>query len=180
MTNEAEIMQAIRHYRHDYLNDLQLLHGYAQLGKWDKVKEKMNMYVQKANNERELDQLNIPKTSLYIYRTNWETNNIQLSFSVNKKVDIASNSNIDESLKYHLEELINEIHFYENPNELIIAELDMELETSEKLNIRLILAHNFKDIVKLTEKLKNKKFIADIKENRNDHLIINWVEIERR
>ncbi|ADL68661.1 Spo0B domain-containing protein [Thermoanaerobacterium thermosaccharolyticum] len=50
--DEKYLIEYINLKRHEYLNDLQVLLGYAQLGKMDKIFEYIQKVIDKCNDER--------------------------------------------------------------------------------------------------------------------------------
>ncbi|HHW56902.1 MAG TPA: hypothetical protein GXX15_04355 [Clostridia bacterium] len=55
MVSDVELLlEYMRKRRHELLNDLQVVLGYAQLGKMDKVIEYLHVTIDHLNNEREI------------------------------------------------------------------------------------------------------------------------------
>ncbi|CAK9331735.1 Spo0B domain-containing protein [Thermoanaerobacter kivui] len=55
MASDAEILiEYIKKRRHEILNDLQVVLGYAQLGKYDKVIEHLRITIENLNKDREI------------------------------------------------------------------------------------------------------------------------------
>ncbi|AGB18745.1 Spo0B domain-containing protein [Thermoanaerobacterium thermosaccharolyticum] len=50
--DEEYLIEYINLKRHEYINDLQVLLGYAQLGKTDKIFEYIQKVIDKSNDER--------------------------------------------------------------------------------------------------------------------------------
>ncbi|MBP2072653.1 MAG: hypothetical protein PWQ59_1684 [Thermoanaerobacterium sp.] len=50
--DEEYLVRYINLKRHEYINDLQVLLGYAQLGKTDKIFEYIQKVIDKSNDER--------------------------------------------------------------------------------------------------------------------------------
>ncbi|MCP2239741.1 sensor kinase SpoOB-type protein [Thermohydrogenium kirishiense] len=50
--DEEYLIEYINLKRHEYINDLQVLLGYAQLGKMDKIFEYIQKVIDKCNDER--------------------------------------------------------------------------------------------------------------------------------
>lgn len=54
MSDVELLLEYMRKRRHELLNDLQVVLGYAQLGKMDKVIEYLHVTIDHLNNEREI------------------------------------------------------------------------------------------------------------------------------
>ncbi|QDP40736.1 Spo0B domain-containing protein [Radiobacillus deserti] len=96
MKDEEKIVELLSFYRHDWLNDLQLLMGYASMGKMDKVRDKIEAAIEAAKMERRISNLNMSKTALWVISFNWYHSNFRLTFSVFK--DYGNLSMFDESI----------------------------------------------------------------------------------
>ena len=69
-------------HRHDWINQIQLLQGYAQLEKYDKVRECIDTMKDKAAQEGTLFQLGSPKLVLYLYRLLAEQRDFRLELEL--------------------------------------------------------------------------------------------------
>lgn len=54
------------HHRHDWMNDLQILYGYIQLGKHDKLVHCVERIKERMNNESSISKLGIPSLVFYL------------------------------------------------------------------------------------------------------------------
>ncbi|MCT2537965.1 sporulation initiation phosphotransferase B [Aquibacillus koreensis] len=82
MMKEEETVNILRHYRHDWMNQVQLLMGYASMGKLDKVQDKLRESVESAERERKLQNLNIPRTTIWLMSFNWHYDNFRIEYNV--------------------------------------------------------------------------------------------------
>jgi len=80
--DEQEVIQLLRYYQHDLLNELQIIQGYASMNKIDKVKEKITACVDVYNKERQLMYLNSPKFALWIIEAQHNQKNIRISYDM--------------------------------------------------------------------------------------------------
>lgn len=64
---DRAFLQAASAHRHDLMNEIQLLLGYLQLQKYDKVKEFADMMKEKAAQESALFHLGVPGLTLFLY-----------------------------------------------------------------------------------------------------------------
>lgn len=61
-----DLLDVINHYRHDWLNDLQVLFGYVQLNKAEKLKEYVEELSDKLYRESLVSKLGIPELVAYL------------------------------------------------------------------------------------------------------------------
>ncbi|TVP85440.1 MAG: hypothetical protein EA344_05020 [Alkalicoccus sp.] len=71
MQEAHKVVEALRHYRHDYLNDIQLIKSYTALGKTEKVNQVIDRISRKAEQESRLSSLNAPQLSEFLLTYNW-------------------------------------------------------------------------------------------------------------
>lgn len=72
MSEEMDTINLLRHYRHDWLNRLQLISGYIDIGDEAKAKEIMNDTINAAENESKLSNLGIPGFAADVLTFNWK------------------------------------------------------------------------------------------------------------
>ncbi|MCT8139519.1 Spo0B domain-containing protein [Anaerobacillus sp. CMMVII] len=83
MKEEWNILQILRHSRHDWLNVIQLIKGNLALKKYDRIEEIIQEVVNQTQHESKLSNLNIPNFTSEILVFNWENgNHFQLEFEV--------------------------------------------------------------------------------------------------
>ncbi len=83
MKEERDILQILRHSRHDWLNVIQLIKGNLTLKKYDRVEEIIQEIVYQTQNESKLSNLNMRKFASEILVFNWGNgNHFQLEFEV--------------------------------------------------------------------------------------------------
>jgi len=73
MQDAHKIVEALRHYRHDYLNDIQLIKSYTALGKTEKVNQVIDRISQRAEQESRLSSLNAPGLAEFLLTYNWKS-----------------------------------------------------------------------------------------------------------
>lgn len=56
-----DVLQLLRVYRHDLLNQLQLVDGYAGMGQHDVSREKLQVLINQLKNERILQTIQAPQ-----------------------------------------------------------------------------------------------------------------------
>ncbi|WP_051314660.1 Spo0B C-terminal domain-containing protein [Alteribacter aurantiacus] len=82
MTKDWEPVELLRHYRHDWLNHLQLIKGNLALGKTERVEVLLDEIIQQAKNESKLSNINGNLLAERLLTYNWEAHNFRLSFEV--------------------------------------------------------------------------------------------------
>lgn len=65
MDKKKEFIELLRHYRHDWLNVLQLIKGNLALNKLNRVEEIIREIVIHTENESKLSNLQIPKVAFF-------------------------------------------------------------------------------------------------------------------
>jgi len=82
MEKEWDIVEVLRHSRHDWLNRLQLIKGNLDLNRIDRAKEYINEIVIEAQHESKLSNLHLPIFSSLLFKSNWESHLFQLEYEV--------------------------------------------------------------------------------------------------
>ncbi|WP_077621371.1 Spo0B domain-containing protein [Sediminibacillus massiliensis] len=113
-----EVISLLGNYRHDVLNELQLLMGYASMGKLEKVQEKLNSVVSSFEKERNISNLGMPETALWAICFNWNYDNYRLNYHVgNIKEKLTGQDSIILSLLKEIMEIMDrftdQMEFYE-------------------------------------------------------------------
>jgi stage 0 sporulation protein B (sporulation initiation phosphotransferase) len=82
MNKEWDIVEVLRHARHDWLNRLQLIKGNLDLNRFDRAKEVIDEIVIEAQHESKLSNLNCPLFASLLLKSNWEGHSFQLEYEV--------------------------------------------------------------------------------------------------
>ncbi|RIW37683.1 sporulation protein [Bacillus salacetis] len=82
MKNEWNLVEALRHARHDWMNRLQLIKGNMDLGRTDRARQIIEEIVGEAQNESKLSNLTLPKFAELMLTYNWQTQFIKVEFEV--------------------------------------------------------------------------------------------------
>ncbi|MCP3025547.1 Spo0B domain-containing protein [Halobacillus sp. A5] len=93
-----EVLHILRHKRHDWMNQIQLVHGYASMGKMDRVKEHLYQIIEHSEQERRLLNSGADHFSLWLLTFNWNHSHYQLSYLIEKDVDLSSHD--DQLISY--------------------------------------------------------------------------------
>jgi stage 0 sporulation protein B (sporulation initiation phosphotransferase) len=88
--NQRHIIELISYYRHDWLNDLQLLFGYVSLKKYDKLDDCMDKIRAKALQESGIAKLGIPSLVAFLISFRLYYNALALELEMEEDINLAS------------------------------------------------------------------------------------------
>lgn len=160
MMDEQDVIQLLRYYQHDLLNELQIIQGYASMNKIDKVKEKIAACVDVYNKERQLMYLNSPKFALWLMKAQHHQKNIGISYDLQLgQIDLSLidqdmfdiGTCIVEHIKQHGNEFsLYELHIdmcfgFDKAHVIVSWQITGELDDIEPLQSKL--NHNFPQIL---------------------------------
>lgn len=80
--SKLDVTAILQHYRHDLMNRLQIVQGYVNMGKLDKVESKLDEILDYYNEERKLMGLYVPAFMLWIIQFNSRYNNFRLTYKI--------------------------------------------------------------------------------------------------
>lgn len=80
-------LQLLRHARHDWLNDIQLINAYLSMGRMEQAKEVIEAVTATAYNHSKLTSMNIPNTAEMLITYNWEAHVCTLQVEVIGQVE---------------------------------------------------------------------------------------------
>ena len=102
-----EVVGIIQSYRHDLLNDLQIIQGYVKLGKMERVDDNLNKLFAYFHKERKLLNLNIPHVFVWFMEFRMKYNQFKLGYSI--KVDNIKLTGADLYIREKLDQIIQDI-----------------------------------------------------------------------
>jgi len=126
---ENDVLNILKLYRHDIMNQMQLVQGYLSMGATEKVAEKVHDITAAFHEERKLMALEAPKFALWLIQFNSLYDNIRITYEIhieNKNGKIA-----DALLLQQCKNIIKYCYTYLNPMKLY----------EMKLNIREVADH---------------------------------------
>ena len=82
MGNEWDIVEVLRHSRHDWLNKLQLIKGNLDLNRIDRAKQVIDEIVIETQHETKLSNLHMPLFAALLLKSNWENPFFKLEYEV--------------------------------------------------------------------------------------------------
>ncbi|WP_159881166.1 Spo0B domain-containing protein [Paenibacillus puerhi] len=83
---DLRTLRLFNHYRHDWMNDIQVLMGYVQLKKYDKLPGMMEKIKDKVQQESLISKLGIPSLILFILAFQAEVKELRLEIRMNEEI----------------------------------------------------------------------------------------------
>jgi stage 0 sporulation protein B (sporulation initiation phosphotransferase) len=90
LMNQRQMIDLISHYRHDWMNDLQLLFGYVSLKKYDKLDDCMDKIRTKVLQESNTAKLGIPSLVAFFISYRLHYREMALELDLEQDVNFAS------------------------------------------------------------------------------------------
>ena len=88
MEKEWNIVEVLRHTRHDWLNRLQLIKGNLDLDRVDRAKNIIDEIIIESQQESKLSNLHMPIFASLLLKANWENHLFQLEYVVLEDSDL--------------------------------------------------------------------------------------------
>ncbi|WP_341480135.1 Spo0B domain-containing protein [Paenibacillus dendrobii] len=85
---EEAAIRTLNHHRHDWMNDLQILYGYIQLGKIDKAVQCVERIKERMNQESKISKLGIPSLVFYLQSFRTSNSNLELEIAVDQDMQL--------------------------------------------------------------------------------------------
>ncbi|MGF9711413.1 Spo0B domain-containing protein [Paenibacillus naphthalenovorans] len=86
---DQRILRLFNHYRHDWMNDIQILMGYVQLKKYDKLSPLMEKIKAKVQQESYISKLGIPHLILHLLTFQAEVKELALDIRLEEEVHLS-------------------------------------------------------------------------------------------
>ncbi|MFC0522467.1 Spo0B domain-containing protein [Pontibacillus salicampi] len=172
-----EVTNLLKHYRHDWMNQLQLVHGYASMDKMDKVKEKVQAIIDASREESKLMSLHAPQFALWLIQFNMMHQDIRLTYNVTATVDF---SNEDQSLFETCTDVVSVIKDHKDTLSLIQLHVDIGKGKEGCVHIRMNGSlHNEEAFCERISSLENVQDLNTTME-RNETLYIISIKTKER
>lgn len=133
---KEEIVQLLQYRRHDLVNDIQVIHGYASMNMIDKVQEKLEDFIRATENERKLHMVAAPSLILWIELFQIHYDHFTLTYDVKKVIDL---SEFDEWITEQCEKLMQEVQKQINQEETYTVHIAIDQHTLEKSFVQIII-----------------------------------------
>ncbi|ANF98049.1 Spo0B domain-containing protein [Paenibacillus bovis] len=96
-TIHATAIEAFSHHRHDWMNDLQLLYGYIQLGNRDRLIENIERIKEQMMTDSRVSKLGIPPLIFYLQSFKALNRDIQLEVEIEDGITLADRLGTEQS-----------------------------------------------------------------------------------
>jgi stage 0 sporulation protein B (sporulation initiation phosphotransferase) len=128
--NQRQLIELISHYRHDWMNDIQLLFGYVTLKKYDKLDDCMDKIRSKALQESSTAKLGIPSLVAFFISFRLYYNALALELEMEDEINLASLSIDKEKVSHLVQMTVKLFHShaapaFEEPN-ILSVQFDLE------------------------------------------------------
>ncbi|WP_084599572.1 Spo0B domain-containing protein [Pontibacillus chungwhensis] len=157
MMKVDEVENLLRHYRHDWMNQLQLVYGYATMDKMELVKEKLQHIIAVSREESKLMSLKAPRFSLWVVQFREHYNQFHMTYHVDSSLDLSA---FDQSLVHSLNQLMS--HLKQHVNELNLYEIEMSVTKGETPIITLGVSGDLNAVESLKSEIQPIQFVKDI------------------
>ncbi|SDK40586.1 Spo0B domain-containing protein [Sediminibacillus albus] len=150
-----EVVNLLSHYRHDWMNELQLLTGYASMGKLDKVQDKIQQISMAMEKERRISNAGLPRTALWAISFNWNYSNFRLDYQI--YLEKNQHTVYDEQIVSRLQTITDLLEAHSNSMELYEGELTLRCgkEDANSIEVQLLFTGAFENPVEMEEKLSD-------------------------
>ncbi|WP_231572563.1 Spo0B domain-containing protein [Halobacillus sp. BBL2006] len=105
---EKEIITLLRHKRHDWMNQIQLIQGYASLGKQERLMDQIEELITESEYERKLLNSNAVQFPLWLLSFNWNHEQFRLKYVVKDELDLSRHDEKLTALAKRMLELIDD------------------------------------------------------------------------
>ncbi|MCA1021721.1 Spo0B domain-containing protein [Halobacillus litoralis] len=112
---EKEIIGLLRHKRHDWMNQIQLIQGYASLGKHDRLMDLLDTVKAESEEERKLLNAEASAFPLWLLTFNWIYASFRLTYSLEQGLDLSSH---DQTLTAYGRRLMEIMEKHKDADEL--------------------------------------------------------------
>ncbi|MCM3712662.1 sporulation initiation phosphotransferase B [Alkalihalobacillus oceani] len=82
MTNHFDVVEALRHARHDWLNIMQLIKGNLALKRYDRIADIIDEVARQSSSESEISNIQAPSVSYFLLTFNWFCREMKLEMDV--------------------------------------------------------------------------------------------------
>ncbi|WP_284637909.1 Spo0B domain-containing protein [Paenibacillus silviterrae] len=85
---DLRMLRLFNHYRHDWMNDIQILFGYVKLKKYDKLTDLMEKIKEKVQQESYISKLGVPSLIMALLSFKCEVKELKLDVSMDHEFSI--------------------------------------------------------------------------------------------
>lgn len=95
---ENKFITILNHYRHDWLNDLQLIFGYAKLKKYDNLEAFLDKIKDKLEQESMIARLDVPSLTLDLISFRHNNHTFNLKFEMEQGLQLSKGPALTEAI----------------------------------------------------------------------------------
>lgn len=106
--SEKDVISLLRHKRHDWMNQIQLIHGYATLGKQDRLMDQLEQLREESEHERRLLNSHASHFPMWLITFNWNHEQFRIQYKVNDRVDLSRHDRRLTACGKRMIEIMNE------------------------------------------------------------------------
>jgi stage 0 sporulation protein B (sporulation initiation phosphotransferase) len=132
LKNQRQMIDLISHYRHDWMNDIQLLFGYVSLKKYDKLNDCMDKIRVKALQESNIAKLGIPSLVAFFVSFRLYYNALALELEIEEEINLASLPLDKEKVSHLVQMTVKLFHSLAMPSNdepnVLSVQFDLESE----------------------------------------------------
>ncbi|WP_281658284.1 Spo0B domain-containing protein [Halobacillus sp. Cin3] len=156
---EKEIIGLLRHKRHDWMNQIQLIQGYASLGKHDRLMDLLDTVKAESEEERRLLNTEADEFSLWLLTFNWSYQSFRLTYSLEQGLDLSSH---DQTLAAYGRRMMEIMEKYKDKDELYEGTVTLYRGGQGALGLSWEWDGRFPDPDSVLESLQDEGFVASI------------------
>jgi stage 0 sporulation protein B (sporulation initiation phosphotransferase) len=128
LANQRQMIDLISHYRHDWMNDIQLLFGYVSLKKYDKLDDCMDKIRTKALQESCIAKLGIPSLVAFFITFRLHYHALTLELEMEQDINLASLPIEHENVSQLVQRTIQLFNAYAEPSDEISNSLSVQFD----------------------------------------------------
>ncbi|WP_077299297.1 Spo0B domain-containing protein [Virgibacillus pantothenticus] len=128
-----DVVRLMQYYRHDLMNHLQIIYGYASMGNVKKVEEKTADVIQNYHLERKLMQLQATEFCLWVMENAYMYVDIKLDYDIHtegKQIE-----SIDQELTEQCKQIVTFVRKIKKTDEFVTINLEIKQEELHSMEI---------------------------------------------
>ncbi|MGP4061577.1 Spo0B domain-containing protein [Halobacillus sp. H74] len=161
--DEKEIIALLRHKRHDWMNQIQLIQGYASLGNQDRLMVQIEEVKEEAEEERKLLNSDAEQFPLWLFTFNWVHRSYRIRYFLKEEVDLSRH---DHKLKAYAKRMLELMDGHIEEDELYEGTVTIYVGGQAAVGMSWEWDGPFRHPADLKKKLNEEGFIATIFDSR--------------
>lgn len=150
---DSDVIQMLRHYRHDLMNHLQIVQGYLSMGKTDKVQNKLKDYMGELHEEGKLVNLNAPMFALYILQFKFLHTNFRVIYHI--RTAAKNLQSVDELLTDCCEKIMERIVKSSDEMQLYVLNIQLYDVGQDMLELEFAVSGKVPDVQAFMQTIEN-------------------------